>query len=252
VRVAQRWAGTSWGTIFIPRVGHEVVLEFIDGDPDQPLIVGSVYNAQNMPPYELPANKTQSGIKTRSMDAQGTQGAASDFNELRFEDKAGSEDIYFHAQKDFHRVVENDDDLRVGHDQVIEIKNHRTETVKDGNEKVTIEKGNRQIYVDKGNDLHQVKMGNREAVIDMGNDTLTVKMGNHVRKINLGKSETEAMQSIELKVGQSSVKLDQMGVTIKGMMIKIEGTVSLETKAIMAQHKGDAMMVIKGGITMIN
>jgi type VI secretion system secreted protein VgrG len=252
VRVAQRWSGPGWGTIFIPRVQHEVIIEFINGDPDQPLIVGSLYNKQNMPPYDLPANKTQSGIKTRSMDAQGGQGGVNDFNELRFEDKTSSEDIYFHAQKDFHRVVENDDDLKVGHDQTIEIKNHRTETVKDGNEKVTIEKGNREIFVDKGNDKHQVKMGNREAIIDMGNESLTVKMGNQTTKINLGKSETEAMQSIELKVGQSSVKLDQTGVTIKGIMIKIEGMAMIETKSPIGQHKADALMMIKGGITMIN
>jgi type VI secretion system secreted protein VgrG len=252
VRVAQRWSGTQYGSIFIPRVGHEVIVDFVDGDPDHPLIVGSVYNKKNMPPYELPANKTQSGIKTRSMDAGGKEGGASDFNELRFEDKTGQEDIYFHAQKDFHRVVENDDDLKVGHDQTIEIKNHRTETVKDGNEKVTIETGNRSVYVNKGNDLHQVKMGNREAIVDMGNDTLTIKMGNHIRKINLGKSETEALQSIELKVGQSSVKLDQMGVTIKGMMIKIEGTIMVESKGVINKMNGTAMVQVQGGITMIN
>ena len=119
-------------------------------------------------------------------------------------------------KRTFIGVVENDDDLKVGHDQTIEIKNNRTETVKDGNEKVTIETGNREIYVNKGNDKHQIKMGNRECIIDMGNDNLTIKMGNQITKINLGKSETEAMQSIELKVGQSSLKLDQMGITLKG------------------------------------
>jgi len=217
VRVAQRWAGPGWGTIYIPRVGHEVIIEFIDGDPDQPLIVGSLYNAQNMPPYELPANKTQSGIKTRSMNASGAQGGSADFNELRFEDKMGQEDIYFHAQKDFHRVVENNDDLKVENDQTI-----------------------------------QIKKGKRDTKLDMGTDTLTISMGNHIRKISLGKSETEAMQSIELKVGQSSVKLDQMGVTIKGMMVKIEGTVMLETKGLMAKHEGSTMMIVKGAITMIN
>jgi type VI secretion system secreted protein VgrG len=252
VRVVQRWAGTKYGSIFIPRVGHEVVIDFIDGDPDHPLIVGSVYNKANMPPYDLPANKTQSGIKTRSMDAGGKEGGASDFNELRFEDKTGQEDIYFHAQKDFHRFVENDDDLKVEHDQTIQIKNHRTEVVQQGNEKVTIEKGKREIFVNTGNDLHQVKMGNRDAVIDMGNDTLTVKMGNHIRKINLGKSETEAMQSIELKVGANSIKLDQSGITIKGIMVKIEGMAMLDTKAPICKHQADAVMMIKGGITMIN
>jgi type VI secretion system secreted protein VgrG len=251
VRVVQKWAGPQYGAIFIPRPGHEVVVEFENGDPDRPLITGCVYNSQNMPPYTLPDNFTQSGVKTRSLDSGG-DGGSDEFNELRFEDKKGSEDIYFHAQKDLHRVVENDDDLKVGHDQTIEIKNNRTETVKDGNEKVTIETGNREIYVNTGNDKHQVKTGNREAIIDMGNESLTVKMGNQTTKINLGKSETEAMQSIELKVGQSSVKLDQMGVTIKGMMINIEAQIQMQQKALLYQADGSALVQIKGGITMIN
>ena len=251
VRVVQKWAGPQYGAIFIPRPGHEVVIEFENGDPDRPLITGCVYNSQNMPPYTLPDNFTQSGVKTRSL-TQGGDGGSDEFNELRFEDKTGSEDIYFHAQKDFHRVVENDDDLKVGHDQTIEVKNNRTEVVKDGNEKVTIETGNREIYVDKGNDKHQIKMGNRECIIDMGNDSLRIKMGNHSTKIDLGKSETEAMQSIELKVGQSSVKLDQMGVTIKGMMIKCEAQIQMEQSAIMHKTSGTAMVQIQGGITMIN
>lgn len=251
VRVVQKWAGPKYGAIFIPRPGHEVVIEFIDGDPDQPIITGCLYNAQNMPPYTLPDNFTQSGVKTRSLTSK-ADGGAEDFNELRFEDKQGSEDVYFHAQKDFHRVVENDDDLKVGHDQTIEVKNHRTETVKTGNEKVTIETGNREIYVNTGNDKHQVKTGNREAIIDMGNESLTVKLGNQTTKINLGKSETEAMQSIELKVGQSSVKLDQSGVTIKGILIKVEGMAQIQQKAPLYQADGTALVQIKGGITMIN
>jgi type VI secretion system secreted protein VgrG len=251
VRVVQKWAGPQYGAVFIPRPDHEVVIEFIDGDPDQPIITGCVYSATNMPPYTLPDNFTQSGVKTRSL-TQGGDGGSEEFNELRFEDKQGSEDIYFHAQKDFHRVVENDDDLKVGHDQTIEIKNNRTETVKDGNEKVTIETGNREVYVNKGNDKHQIKMGNRECIIDMGNDNLTIKMGNQITKINLGKSETEAMQSIELKVGQSSLKLDQMGITLKGMMIKCEAQIQMEQTALMHKTSGSAMVQIQGGITMIN
>lgn len=250
VRVVQKWAGPTYGALFIPRPDHEVVVEFIDGDPDQPIITGCVYSATNMPPYSLPDDYTQSGIKTRSVASQ--DGGAEEFNELRFEDKQGSEDIYFHAQKDFHRVVENDDDLKVGHDQTIEIKNSRTEVVKDGDEKVTIEKGKREIFVDMGNDLHQVKQGNRDAKIDMGNDSIKIAMGNHIRKIDLGKSETEAMQSIELKVGQSSIKIDQTGVTIKGMMITCDATVKMEQKAVLHKTSGTAMVQIQGGITMIN
>ena len=230
VRVGTPWAGKQWGMIHIPRIGQEVIVDFLEGDPDQPIIVGSVYNAEQMPPYKLPDNKTQSGIKSRSS----LHGGADDFNELRLEDKKGSEDIYFHAQKDFHRMVENDDDLKVGHDQTIEIKHDRTETVKEGNEKVTIAQGNRNVE------------------ISMGNDTLKIKMGNQQTNIDLGKSETEAMQSIELKVGQSSVKLDQMGVTIKGMMITIEGQIQVQVKGMMTQIQGTAMLQEQGGIIMIN
>jgi type VI secretion system secreted protein VgrG len=252
VRVVQKWAGPQYGAIWIPRIGHEVVIEFVDGDPDQPIITGCVYSKTNMPPYTLPDNMTQSGVKTRSRVKDGADGGSEEFNELRFEDKQGSEDIYFHAQKDFHRVVENNDDLKVGNNQTIEVINDRTEVVKKGNEKVTIEKGNRDIIVETGNDTHRIKQGNRQVTIDMGNDTLNIKMGNQTTKIDLGKSETEAMQSIELKVGQSSVKLDQMGVTIKGMMIKCEAQIMMETKGVMNKMEGTAMSTIKGGITMIN
>jgi type VI secretion system secreted protein VgrG len=230
VRVAEAWAGKNWGVIFNPRIGQEIVVEFLDGDPDRPLITGRVYNAEQMPPYALPTNQTQSVIKTRSSKEGGTD----NFNELRFEDKKDSEDIYFHAEKDFHRVVENDDDLKVGNNQTIEIKKDRTETVTEGNETISIKQGNRQV------------------TIEMGNETLQIKMGNQTTKLDLGKSETEAMQSIELKVGQSSVKLDQTGVTIKGMMIQIEGQVQTEVKGVMTQINGEAMLKMQGGITMIN
>ncbi len=229
IRVAQPWAGTNWGQIFIPRIGQEVVVDFLEGDPDRPLVVGSVYNAAVMPPYELPANKTQSGILTRST----LNGTAQNANELRFEDKKGSEEIFFHAEKDFTREVENDDSLDVGNDQTITIKNNRTEEVTQGNETVTI------------------KQGNRSVEISMGNESLKVKMGNQTTNIDLGSSTTEAMQSIELKVGQSSVKVDQMGVTIKGAMIKIEGTAMTDVKAPMTTVSGDGMLTLKGGIIMI-
>jgi len=228
-RVGTYWAGKQWGAIHIPRIGQEVIVAFEEGDPDQPIIVGSVYNADMMPPYKLPDNKTQSGIKTRST----LKGSTDNFNELRFEDKKGSEDIYFHAEKDFHRVVENNDDLKVGNNQTIEIKKDRTETVKEGNEKVTIEKGNRNVQ------------------IDMGNEALLIKMGNQSTKLDLGKSDTEAMQSIELKVGQSSIKIDQMGVTIKGMMINVEGQVMTNVKGLMTNVSADAILTVKGGLTMI-
>lgn len=248
LRVSQPWAGKQWGAVFLPRIGHEVVVAYLEGDPDQPIIIGSVYNADNMPPYALPANMTQSGVKTRST----LGGSPDNFNELRFEDKKGDEHIYFHAEKNFDRHVENDDREYIGHDQLNTIQNHRTEFVKDGNETIVIEAGNRSITVGKGNQTTEIKQGNREATIGMGNDTLSIKMGNQTTKLDLGKSETEAMQSIELKVGQSSVKLDQMGVTIKGMMIKIEGQIMVDIKGLILKEAGTALVQIQGGITLIN
>lgn len=248
IRVAQPWAGKNWGAVAIPRIDQEVVISFLEGDPDRPLVTGSVYNADQMPPYGLPSNQTQSGVKTRSSKG----GGASDFNELRFEDKKGSEDVYFHAQKDFHRVVEKNDDLKVMKNQTIEIKKDRTEIVSEGNEKTTIEKGNRTEELGMGDETLTLKMGNRKVELDMGNDDLTLKMGDQTTKLNLGKSSTDAMRSIELKVGQSSIKVDQTGVTIKGMMITIKGQVKVDVKGVMTTVKGDGMLTLKGGLTKIN
>jgi type VI secretion system secreted protein VgrG len=103
IRVAQNWAGRSWGGLVTPRIGQEVVVEFLNGDPDWPIITGAVYNESNMPPYELPAEATRSTFKTRSSIAPGT-----DYNELRFEDRAGSEEFYLRAQRDLNGDVQND------------------------------------------------------------------------------------------------------------------------------------------------
>lgn len=230
IRVASPWTGKNWGVIHIPRIGQEVVVSFLEGDPDRPLITGMVYNAETMPPWDLPDNKTQSGIKTRSSK----QGGAKNFNELRFEDKKGSEDIYFHAEKDFHRHVENDDDLYVGHDQTRKIKNDRS------------------LVIEDGDDSHKIEKGDRSVLIEMGDDNLNIKMGDQSTKLDLGKSETEALQSIELKVGQSSIKLDQMGVTIKGLMINVESQLLTDMKgSMMTKIDSAAILTVKGGIMML-
>jgi type VI secretion system secreted protein VgrG len=238
VRVGTAWAGKQWGMIHIPRIGQEVIVAFLEGDPDQPIIVGSVFNYDNMPPFKLPDNKTQSGIKTRSSPGGGEE----HFNEICFEDKKGKELLYVRAEKDLTKAVENDETIWVGNDRFAEV---------DNNEELTVDKGNRTITLKQGNDKHQMKMGNREVILDMGNDTLTIKMGNQTTKLDLGKSETEAMQSIELKVGQSSIKVDQTGVTIKGMMITVEGTMQTQVKGMMTDLNGSAMLKVGGGLTMI-
>jgi type VI secretion system secreted protein VgrG len=127
--------------VAIPRMGQEVIVDFLEGDPDRPIITGSVYNAEQMPPYDLPGNKTQTGVKTRSS----TGGSGANFNEIRFEDKKGSEQLYIHAEKNQDGVVENDETHSVGHDrkkdigndETTSVKHDRTETV-GNNESITI------------------------------------------------------------------------------------------------------------------
>jgi type VI secretion system secreted protein VgrG len=220
VRVAQVWAGNRWGGIWIPRVGDEVIVEFLEGDPDRPLVIGSVYNGRNRTPYSLPANATQSGILTNSSK----DGNQTTFNELRFEDKAGEEHVYFHAEKDFERVVENDDTLKVGFDkmdpgdQTVDIYNNRT------------------VTLEAGNDTLEIKQGNC---------SLNIKMGNRAIKIDAGKSTTEAAQSIELKVGGSTIKLTPASIEIKSAMITIEASG-------LAQLKAGGTTIVKGGVVLIN
>jgi type VI secretion system secreted protein VgrG len=123
VRVSQFWAGKNWGAMFIPRIGHEVIVEFLEGDPDRPIATGRVYNAENMPPYPLPAEHTKSTIKSNSSKGGGNS------NELRFEDKAGSEEVYLHGAKDWTIAIDNDKNQTVGHDETQSIGNDRTRSV---------------------------------------------------------------------------------------------------------------------------
>jgi type VI secretion system secreted protein VgrG len=275
VRVASSWAGKGWGWIQIPRIGQEVIVDFLEGDPDMPIITGRVYNGDMVPPYALPGNQTQSGVKSRSSKSGGT----SNCNEFRFEDKKDSEEILLHAEKDLVVEVENDETHGVEHDRVTAIKNDETKTIEEGNEVITIKQGSqtldikqgdqkvtlgqgnqsltlkmgsRSVTLDKGGETVRLKMGDQKVQLDKGNLTTEVKMGNVSTKAALGKMAEEAMQGIELKVGQSSVKIDQTGVTIKGMNIKIQGQVMTEVKGVMTTIKGDGMLTVKGGITMIN
>jgi len=274
VRVSSPWAGKGWGAVHIPRIGQEVVVDFINGDVDQPIIVGRVYNGDQTPPYALPANKTQSGVKSRSTKDGGTE----DYNELRFEDKQGSEEVYLHAQKNFRRWVENDETATVEHDQFETIKGQRSITIKEGNDTLYVEEGDHKFSViqgkhtasvkmdhettvedghfvtevGKGDHETKVKMGKMSTAVDMGDHETKVKMGNYSIKCDLGKVTIEAMQEIELKVGQSVVKISQMGVEVKGMMNKIDGTVQTDVKGLMMNVQGQAMTTVKGAITMIN
>jgi type VI secretion system secreted protein VgrG len=181
VRVSTPWAGKSFGFVQIPRIGHEVVVDFLEGDPDQPIITGRVYNGDNMPPWDLPANATQSGVLTRSSKA----GAVSNANALRFEDKKGSEQLWLHAEKDQLIEVEHDEAHWVGndrkkdidHDETTHVKHDRTETV-DHNETITI-----------GNDRTE-KVGHNET-ITIGLDRTENVVNNE--KITIGANRTESV-----------------------------------------------------------
>ncbi|GJD50494.1 Actin cross-linking toxin VgrG1 [Methylobacterium crusticola] len=239
IRVGQWIAGATWGSQFVPRVGMEVIVVFLEGDPDRPLVVGTVYNGQNMPPYVLPDNKTQSGIKTRSS----SQGSASTFNELRFEDKKGSELVYMHAQKDFTREVVNDDTLTVQHDQTLTIKNDRTETVQEGNEKVTVSKGNRSLTVSAGNDTTEVTSGNY---------TVKLGSGNALHQCEAGSITLEAAQSITLKVGENTIVVNQTGITLTAIQITLKADAKIQANGAMVNVDGSGMVQVTGGLVTIN
>ena len=216
VRVATPWAGKTWGAVSIPRVGQEVVVSFLEGDPDRPLIIGSVYNADNMPPYALPDNKTQSGVKTRSL-----LGGADDANELRFEDKKGSEQVFIHAQKDMLEEVENDHTVTIDHDEKVTIKHDQTLEV--GNDQTETVKHDRKVTVQNDDKLDVTANG-------------TTSIGQ--------KFKLSAGTEIELVTGASSITMKSDGtIEIKGVNIKISGDVGVKIE-------GQVEVGIKAGATM--
>jgi len=261
VRVSSAWAGKAWGAVHIPRIGQEVIVDFLEGDPDRPIVTGRVYNAEQTPPYTLPANQTQSGIKSRSSKGGGTE----NFNEIRMEDKKGSEVLYVHAEKDKKVVVENDRTEDVGNDETITIGNDRTEevgndeTITIGNDR-TEEVGNDETITIGANRTEEVKSNEKIKIGSSREEKVgtseKVKIGTS-REVKVGTSDKlkagttlaiEAGVSIELKVGGSSIKIDPSGVTIKGPMIKIEAQGMLQAKAGgMAQIEGSGMLQLKAG-----
>ncbi|RTL30414.1 MAG: type VI secretion system tip protein VgrG [Burkholderiales bacterium] len=202
VRVSQPWAGQNFGFMHIPRIGQEVVVDFLEGDPDQPLITGRVYNAQQMPPWDLPANATQSGVLSRSSKG----GAYGNANALRFEDKKGSEQVWLHAEKNQDIEVENDETHWVGHDRTktidhdekVHVKHDRTENV-DNNETITIgvdrtERVGKNETITIGVDRKETVGANETITIGTNrtetvgsNETITIGAN---RSITVGSSET--------------------------------------------------------------
>jgi type VI secretion system secreted protein VgrG len=185
LRVGTFWAGKQWGAIHIPRIGQEVIVAFEEGDVDYPIVVGSVYNAEMMPPYTLPDNKTQSGVKSRSSK----NGGSDNFNEIRFEDKKGSEEIHVQAEKDLTMLIKNDWTTQVNHDYKENIDNLQ---------------------------------------------------------------RTEAKKSIEIIVGQSSIKLEPTQITIKTVNLVVDTQVSTKMTSKMTNMESTATTTIKGAMVLIN
>jgi type VI secretion system secreted protein VgrG len=261
VRVSSNWAGKGWGAIQIPRMGQEVIVDFLDGDPDRPIITGRVYNAEQAPPYTLPANQTQSGVKSRSSKGGGTE----NFNEIRMEDKKGSELLYVHAEKDKQVEVENNRDEHVGGNETIEIDGNRTESVKK-NEDIAI-KGNRKEDVSKNETIaiggnRSETVGGNETVSIAGNRGVTVDKNETLdvgasRTMTIGKNESltigqsratkvgkddqldvgkkliiSAGDEIQIKTGSASITMKKNGtITIKGKDVNISGSGKINIKA---------------------
>ena len=269
MRVAQVWAGKNWGAMHIPRIGQEVIVSFLEGDPDRPIVTGRVYNGDNKPPYDLPANKTQSGIKSRSSKG----GAAANFNEIRMEDLKGSEQLFIHAEKNQDIEVENDETHWVGHDRKKTIDNdettlvqgNRTETVKkdesitingdrtekvDKNETIAIKKDRKESVGDNetvliGKDQKLTVDGNRtrevakdEKVTVTGGQTLKVEK---TRKTDIGQDDQlkvgkklviDAGDQITIQTGSASIVMKKDGtITIKGKDITLDGSGKINVKA---------------------
>lgn len=208
MRVSHPWAGNNWGMIAIPRIGQEVIVSFLEGDPDQPIIIGRVYNAEQMPPYELPGEMTKSTIKSNSSKGGGG------FNELRFEDKKGSEQVFLHAERNQDNRVKNDSLEWVGKDRHLIVTGDQLEKV-DGDKHLAIqgdqnEKISGTLSQDVAMDLQQ-KVGMKHA-LDAGTE-IHLKAG-----LNL---VIEAGTSLTLKVGSNFVSLSPAGVFIQGTMVFI-------------------------------
>ena len=202
VRVSQSWAGKKWGGIFLPRIGMEVIVEFLDGNPDRPIVTGCVYNGESEPPYTLPDNATMSTIKSNS--SKGGQG----FNEIRFEDKKGEEQVFTHAEKDQDIRVKHDTKEWIGNDRHLIVITNQKELVK----------GDKHSQV-KGDQLLKVE-----------GDIGTNVTGNEIIKVG-GNQHANVTSNYHLKAGGDAALQAGGNIHVKGAVVVIEGGTQLSLKA---------------------
>ena len=262
VRVAQAWAGAGWGSLFIPRVGMEVVVEFLDGNPDRPLVIGCVYNGTQTPPYPLPDEKTKSTLKSDSSPGGGG------FNELRFEDAKGSEEVFLHAQKDLNETVLNDHSTSVtanqsnsvGGDQTNSVTGDQTESVGgkqtmsvDKNRKVTIT-GSQSIQITGSEPEDGVSGSKLDITGDYKVDassTIEIQAPTHIKLTCGGSTLTMVPGKITLSAGGKA----QLELDANALMKSSAGTqVKLDADALTQSSGGskvkldaDALMQSSGG-----
>ncbi|OCX58131.1 type IV secretion protein Rhs [Thioclava sp. SK-1] len=243
-RVSQNWAGNGWGGMVIPRIGMEVVVEFLDGDPDKPLVTGCVYNGKNAVPYDLPANKTVSTFKSDTHQGSG-------YNEFRFEDERGREEVFMHAQKDHNTIIENDESHSIGHDRSKSVGNDQSEAV--GHDKtITIGNDHRETI---GNDMYynvgrnQQEAYGKDHIHRVGNifkqsvfaDHLyetgrnfqgevagkyTLDVGSSITN-NTGKHTLMAFEKFQIKGPGGKITIDGSGITLEAAKINLKGAVSM-------------------------
>jgi type VI secretion system secreted protein VgrG len=268
VRVAHPWAGNRWGAIHIPRVGNEVVVEFLEGDPDRPLVTGSIYNADNMPPYALPEHKTQSGIKTHSSK----KGTEANFNEIRFEDNKGHEELHIQAERNMSALVKHDQSLIVQADRKVTV--HGKETIEVSKTETQTYSADREMTVkgansDKITGAHSgTYHGGRTEAVD-GSDTLTVAADGEAAKKQVtveGEYTTVANEHYSVtstKDGTCSVDLKDGVVTITAakeiklvcnkasLSLKEDGTVTIEgKKTLTATGAKSSLELASAGATL--
>ncbi|KTT26710.1 type IV secretion protein Rhs [Pseudomonas oryzihabitans] len=252
VRVALPWSGKGFGMQFVPRIGQEVIVTFLDGDPDRPLVTGCVYNGDNALPYALPDNQTQSGIKTNSSKGGGG------FNELRFEDKKDAEEVFLQAQKDLKVNVLNDSTATIGHDETLTVQNARTRTVKEGDETVTLEKGKRSVTIQTGSDSLDVK---DSRTLKVGGNQTHSTGGNFSHKVS-GNYELTVDGNLTIKVtgtltlqstGDLTAKSDQNLTTQAGLALTDKAGTSITNQAgTSLNNKAGTTLTNDAGISLTN
>ena len=244
IRVSQIHAGHSFGGIDIPRVGQEVIVSFLEGDPDRPIITGRVFHAENMPPFGLPDSKNISGYKSNS-----TKGGGG-YNEFVMDDTKDNELIRLHAQYDMDETVENDlrehvlnDRTRdVTNNETITIGQNRTETIQEGDETVTVEKGNRTVNVVTKNDTLNVQAGEQTINVDKGNATINVGQGNRAVNVQNANYVLNAKQTVQITGQDKIVATGNNEVNIAGKVI----TISAKEKIVLGVGSSTITIDAKG------